>query len=72
MRTISNSSSDPGTAFDPDGQQFNHRPSIGDTNAEIRRLNADDVDGYARLLVLRQIFEIGFEKLAAPLPGSGQ
>ena len=48
-----------------DGQQFDYRPSIEDTNAEIRRFNADDVDGYTKLLeTSRQIFEVGFEKLA--------
>jgi phytoene desaturase len=48
-----------------DGQQFDYRPSIEDTNAEIRRFNAADVEGYAGLLkTSRQIFEIGFEKLA--------
>ena len=47
-----------------DGQQFDYRPSIEDTNAEMRRFNVDDVDGYAGLLkTSRQVFEIGFEKL---------
>ena len=49
-----------------DGQQFDYRPSIEDTNAEIRRFHAPDVAGYARLLkISKDIFEVGFEKLAA-------
>ncbi|MDC1382910.1 phytoene desaturase family protein [Candidatus Puniceispirillum sp.] len=47
------------------GEQFDYRPSVEDTNAEIRRFSADDVAGYARLLrTSKAIFEIGFEKLA--------
>ena len=49
-----------------DGQQFDYRPSIEDTNAEIRRFHAPDVLGYAKLLqTSKDIFEVGFEKLAA-------
>lgn len=48
-----------------DGQQFDYRPSIEDTNAEIRKFHAPDVKGYERLLqTSKEIFEIGFEKLA--------
>ena len=47
------------------GEQFDYRPSVEDTNAEIRRFSPDDVAGYAKLLrTSRAIFEIGFEKLA--------
>ena len=47
------------------GDQFDYRPSIEDTNAEIRRFSERDVAGYAKLLqVSKQIFDIGFEKLA--------
>ena len=47
------------------GQKFDYRPSIEDTNNEIRRFNTADVEGYARLLKSsKNIFEIGFEKLA--------
>ena len=47
------------------GEQFDYRPSIEDTNEEIRRFSPQDVAGYAKLLqVSKSIFEIGFEKLA--------
>ena len=47
------------------GEQFDYRPSIEDTNDEIRRFSPDDVAGYAKLLgASRAIFEVGFEKLA--------
>ena len=47
------------------GQQFDYRPSIEDTNDEIRKFSADDVKGYAALLkTSKAIFDIGFEKLA--------
>ncbi len=47
------------------GDQFNYRPSIEDTNEEIRRFSPDDVLGYSRLLrASKDIFEIGFEKLS--------
>ena len=47
------------------GEQFDYRPSVEDTNAEIRRFSPDDVAGYAKLLrTSKAIFEIGFEKLA--------
>ncbi len=48
-----------------DGQEFDYRPSIEDTNSEIRRFHAADVEGYANLLKSsKDIFEIAFEKLA--------
>ena len=47
------------------GEQFDYRPSIEDTNEEIRRFSPQDVAGYAKLLqVSKSIFEVGFEKLA--------
>lgn len=47
------------------GRQFDYRPSIEDTNDEIRKFSADDVKGYAALLkTSKAIFDIGFEKLA--------
>ena len=47
------------------GKQFDYRPSIEDTNDEIRKFSADDVKGYAGLLkTSKAIFDIGFEKLA--------
>jgi phytoene desaturase len=47
------------------GEQFDYRPSIEDTNDEIRRFSPNDVAGYAKLLRASQaIFEVGFEKLA--------
>jgi len=47
------------------GEQFDYRPSIEDTNEEIRRFSPRDVAGYAKLLkVSKAIFDIGFVKLA--------
>jgi len=47
------------------GEQFNYRPSIEDTNEEIKRFSPEDVQGYANLLkASRAIFKIGYEKLA--------
>ena len=47
------------------GDTFDYRPSVEDTNDEIRRFSPADVKGYKRLLgASRAIFEIGFEKLA--------
>ena len=47
------------------GEGFDYRASIEDTNDEIRRFNPDDVKGYEKLLAAsKEIFEIGFEKLA--------
>jgi phytoene desaturase len=47
------------------GRQFDYRPSIEDTNDEIRKISPDDVKGYAGLLkTSKDIFDIGFEKLA--------
>ncbi|MGB1357391.1 MAG: phytoene desaturase family protein, partial [Candidatus Puniceispirillaceae bacterium] len=48
-----------------DGQQFDYRATVEDTNREIERFSPDDVKGYAGLLeTSRRIFAIGFEKLA--------
>ena len=47
------------------GEQFDYRPSVEDTNDEIRRFSQDDVAGYAKLIdASKAIFEVGFEKLA--------
>ena len=47
------------------GKQFDYRPSIEDTNDEIRKFSPDDIKGYAALLkTSKAIFDIGFEKLA--------
>jgi len=47
------------------GLQFNYRPSIEETNEEIKRFYPEDVQGYANLLKeSKEIFEIGYEKLA--------
>ncbi|MEC8108829.1 MAG: phytoene desaturase family protein [Pseudomonadota bacterium] len=47
------------------GDHFDYRPSIEDTNEEIRRFSPQDVAGYAKLLqASKSIFDIGFEKLA--------
>jgi phytoene desaturase len=47
------------------GEQFDYRPSIEDTNEEIKRFNPIDVQGYANLLkASKAIFKIGYEKLA--------
>ena len=41
------------------GEQFDYRPSVNDTNAEIKRFSPDDVAGYAKLLrASKAIFEI--------------
>ena len=48
-----------------DGQQFDYRATVEDTNREIERFSPADVKGYAGLLeTSRRIFAIGFEKLA--------
>ena len=48
-----------------DGQQFDYRATVEDTNREIERFSPADVKGYADLLeTSRRIFAIGFEKLA--------
>ena len=54
------------------GEQFDYRPSVEDTNDEIRRFSPGDVAGYAKLLgASKAIFEVGFEKLAdKPFPNS--
>ncbi|MBT6123124.1 MAG: phytoene desaturase, partial [Candidatus Puniceispirillum sp.] len=47
------------------GQQFDYRPSVEDTNDEIRKFSKNDVKGYAALLkTSKAIFDIGFKKLA--------
>ena len=44
---------------------FDYRPSIEDTNNEIRKFDENDVDGYDKLLkTSKDIFEIGFEKVS--------
>lgn len=48
-----------------DDKTFDYRPSIEDTNAEIRKFDERDVDGYAKLLkTSKDIFQVGFEKLS--------
>ena len=47
-----------------DGRKFDYRASIDDTLAEIRRFNADDAEGYLRLLEKsKKIYNVGFKKL---------
>ncbi|MFW2421766.1 MAG: phytoene desaturase family protein [Porticoccaceae bacterium] len=47
-----------------DGRTFDYRASIDDTLAEIRRFNADDAEGYLRLLEKsKKIYNVGFKKL---------
>ena len=47
------------------GKTFDYRPSIEDTNKEIRKYEPDDVKGYESLLkTSKDIFKIGFEKLS--------
>ncbi|MDB2635778.1 phytoene desaturase family protein [Alphaproteobacteria bacterium] len=47
------------------GKTFNYRPSIDDTNKEIEKFDARDVQGYRDLLeTSKDIFKIGFEKLS--------
>ena len=57
-----------------DGQQFDYRPSIEDTNEEIRRFNIHDVEGYAGLLkTSKQILRLALKSLlTSPLLGFGQ
>jgi len=48
-----------------DGSHFNYGGSIEDTLREIRRVAPEDEDGYLQLVeASRQIYELGFEKLA--------
>ena len=48
-----------------DGKTFDYRPSIEDTNDEIRKFDKSDVEGYENLLkTSKDIFQIGFEKLS--------
>ena len=47
------------------GAQFDYRATVEDTMDEIEKFSPADKDGYARLLkVSKDIFDIGFEKLA--------
>ena len=47
------------------GKTFDYRPSLEDTNDEIRKFDKRDVDGYEKLLkTSKDIFQIGFEKLS--------
>jgi phytoene desaturase len=47
-----------------DGSQFDYRASIEDTLTEIRRFNADDADGYLKLLVKsKKVYDVGFKGL---------
>ena len=44
------------------GEQFDYRPSVEDTNAEIRRFSPDDVAGYAKLLkTSKSILRLGLK-----------
>ena len=48
-----------------DGKTFDYRPSIEDTNDEIRKFDKSDVEGYENLLkTSKDIYQIGFEKLS--------
>jgi len=48
------------------GEQFDYRATIEDTMAEIERFSPEDRKGYERLLkASKDIFEIGFERLAS-------
>ena len=47
------------------GKTFDYRPSIEDTNKEIRKFDENDVKGYENLLnTSKEIFKIGFEQLS--------
>ena len=47
------------------GKTFDYRPSIDDTDKEIEKFDARDVQGYRDLLeTSKDIFKIGFEKLS--------
>ncbi|MGC6485303.1 MAG: NAD(P)-binding protein, partial [Candidatus Puniceispirillales bacterium] len=47
------------------GEEFDYRATVEDTMAEIERFSPEDKAGYAKLLkVSKEIFDIGFEKLA--------
>lgn len=48
-----------------DGSEFNYRPSLVDTHAEIARFSPEDADNYDRLVkTSKDIFDIGFSQLA--------
>jgi phytoene desaturase len=49
----------------PDGETFDYGGTVADTEAEIARLNPEDVEGYRGLLdQSRRIFDVGFTQLA--------
>lgn len=48
-----------------DGREFDYRPSLEDTHAELAKFNPKDAKNYDRLVeTSRKIFNIGFEQLA--------
>ena len=48
-----------------DGSEFDYRPSLADTHAEIARFSPEDAANYDRLVnTSKQIFDIGFTELA--------
>ena len=48
-----------------DGQSFDYRPGLDDTHDEIAKFSPEDVQNYDRLVeTSRQIFDIGFSRLA--------
>ncbi len=52
--------------IDPEGRSFDYGGSVEETLLEIARFNAADQDGYLKLLKKsRELFDIGFTKLAA-------
>ena len=47
------------------GSEFDYRPSLADTHAEIARFSAEDTANYDRLVATsKQIFDVGFTQLA--------
>ncbi len=48
-----------------DGSEFDYRPSLADTHAEIARFSPEDTANYDRLVATsKQIFDVGFTQLA--------
>jgi len=48
-----------------DGQSFDYRPELADTHAEIAKFSPEDIENYNQLVeTSRQIFDIGFSRLA--------
>ena len=48
-----------------DGSEFDYRPSLADTHAEIARFSPEDTKNYDRLVnTSKQIFDVGFTQLA--------